>query len=59
MSGGGGNLQKVLAMGGDESIVDIQWSPEGGRIAYGSARATPDEAEVTIRTIDLNGGKPT
>ena len=59
MSGGGGNLQKVLAAGGHESFVDVQWSPHGGRIAYGRGRATHDEVEVTIRTIDLDGGKPT
>jgi len=59
MRAGGENLQKVLAGGGNEIFVDIQWSPAGGRIAYGRGRATPDGVEVTIGTIDLNDGKPT
>jgi hypothetical protein len=59
MSAGGENLQKVLAGGGDEIFVDIQWSPEKGRIAYGKGRTRLYETETTIRTIDLNGGKPT
>jgi serine/threonine protein kinase len=59
MSGGGGSLQKVLAAGGDESFLDIQWSPDGGRIAYVKGRVTPDRVEATITTSDLKVGKPT
>jgi DNA-binding winged helix-turn-helix (wHTH) protein/Tol biopolymer transport system component len=59
MSAQGGDPQRVLAAGENEFLANVQWSPEGERIAYAKGRQTPGGLVVTINTSDLKGGKPT
>ena len=57
MSAQGEGPQKVLAAGENEFLANVQWSPEGERIAYAKGRQTPGGVVVTINTSDLKGGK--
>src|SRR5271167_4086955 len=50
MSAQGGDPQKVLAAGQNESLDNVQWSPDGGRIAYLKGRRVPSWSEDTIST---------
>jgi eukaryotic-like serine/threonine-protein kinase len=62
MSTEGGDPRKILAGDENESFWKVQWSPAGGRIAYGKDRhissGLPSGSEETIGTSDLEGGKP-
>jgi len=40
MSAQGGDPQRVLEAGENESLANVQWSPEGERIAYAKGRQT-------------------
>jgi Tol biopolymer transport system component len=55
----GENPQRVLAVGDSGSLGTIQWSPEGGRIAYSKTHQTLNNVDVTLWTSDLKGGQPT
>jgi DNA-binding winged helix-turn-helix (wHTH) protein/Tol biopolymer transport system component len=65
MSAQGGDARRVLAASENEFLWNVQWCPEGRRIAYCKGRqigrewfaAMPGGFEVTISTSDLKGGK--
>jgi DNA-binding winged helix-turn-helix (wHTH) protein/Tol biopolymer transport system component len=69
MGARGGTPQKVITAGENEYLCSyfcsllghgsIQWSPDGGRIAYRQLRHRPDGWEATFRTINLNGEEST
>jgi serine/threonine protein kinase/Tol biopolymer transport system component len=57
----GDNPQKVLAVGPNESLYAIHWSPDGQRLAYVRARPTSRGGSegAAIETRDLKGTNPT
>jgi DNA-binding winged helix-turn-helix (wHTH) protein/Tol biopolymer transport system component len=57
MSSQGGNAQKVVAAAENECLGDVQWSPQGARIAYLFARHVSDGLEMSIRTSAIEGGR--
>ncbi len=63
MDSQGGNPQKVvaLALGDNEGVGSVRWSPDGQRLAYTKARRTPagDYQFATIESCDLKGMEPT
>ncbi len=59
MGAQGEDPQKVLAAGDNELFDTVQWSPEGGRIAYSQTRQTLNGVEVILRTSNLKGGQRT
>jgi hypothetical protein len=59
MDSQGSNPQKVLALGEDETIWDVRWSPDGQRLAYIKGQHTAEAYQFSIETCDLRGGSRT
>ena len=60
MDSQGGNLQKVLALGGEkERLLGVHWSPEGNRLAYSRNRSVGGWFQASIETCDLTGANRT
>jgi Tol biopolymer transport system component len=55
----GDDPQKVLALGENEWIDPLHWSPDGQRLAYIRTQRTPERYRTSIETCDLNGANPT
>jgi len=55
MDSQGSNPQKVLALGENEVLKDVKWSPDGQRLAYIKARRTAEAYQCSIETCDLKG----
>jgi serine/threonine protein kinase len=49
----GDNPQKVLALGENESIVIVHWSPDGKRLGYLRTQRKSDAFLASIETFDL------
>jgi eukaryotic-like serine/threonine-protein kinase len=55
----GDNPQKVLALGENEWIDPLHWSPDGQRLAYIRTQRSPERYRTSIETCDLNGANRT
>ena len=54
------NPRKVLALGENESIGSVRWSPDGQRLGFVRVQRTPETgSQVSIETCDLNGANRT
>jgi DNA-binding winged helix-turn-helix (wHTH) protein/Tol biopolymer transport system component len=54
MGSRGDNPQKVLALGENEGLYWVHWSPDGKRMAYIRKQRSPDQ-QMSIETCDLRG----
>jgi Tol biopolymer transport system component len=59
MGSQGDNPQRVLALGENERLTDMYWSPEGQRLAYTRVERTPEKQQSSIETCDLKGANRT
>jgi eukaryotic-like serine/threonine-protein kinase len=59
MGSQGDNPQKVLALGENEWLGSVQWSPDGQRLAYLRWERTPERYQASIETSDLKGASRT
>jgi DNA-binding winged helix-turn-helix (wHTH) protein/Tol biopolymer transport system component len=56
MGSQGDNPQNVLAVGENESLGSVQWSPNGQRLGYiRTQRSAADSYQYSIETCDLKG----
>ncbi len=55
----GGNPQKILALGKNESLQVANWSPDGQRLAYIKGRGASGAYQWSIETCDLKGANRT
>ena len=53
MGSHGDNPQKVLALGENESLQSVHWSPDGQRLAYSRSPRSADRFQYSIETCDL------
>jgi serine/threonine protein kinase len=49
---------RVLTTGNEEWFLSPSWSPDGRRVAYQRVRKKPQGYEVSIESVDLDGGRP-
>ncbi len=60
MGGEGEEPRKILAVGAQEFLYGIAWSPTGQRLAYIRSHDSPSErSDAVIETCDLTGGSRT
>jgi len=59
MGSQGDNLQRVLALGENEWLGSVHWSPDGHRLAYAKWQRTPERYKTSIETCDLKGATRT
>ena len=59
MGSQGDNPQKVLAVGENDWLEQVHWSPDGQRLAYLRVQRTAERYERSIETCDLKGASPT
>src|SRR5271157_461369 len=59
MGSQGDNPQKVLALGENEWLDAIHWSPDGQRLAYLRGQRTPEKYQKSLETSDLKGATRT
>jgi eukaryotic-like serine/threonine-protein kinase len=59
MGSQGDNAQKVLALGENEWLSAVHWSPDGQRLAYVRWERTPERYQTSIETSDLKGASRT
>jgi serine/threonine protein kinase/WD40 repeat protein len=59
MGNQGDNPQKVLALGENEWLYSVHWSPDGQRLAYIREQRTPERYRRSIETSDLKGASRT
>jgi serine/threonine protein kinase len=59
MGSQGDNPQKVLAIGENETLVVVRWSPDGQRLAYIRRLRSADRFQYSIETCDLKGASRT
>jgi len=55
MGSQGDDPQKVLALGENESLHSVHWSPDGQRLAYIREQSTRGKYQGSIEACDLNG----
>jgi serine/threonine protein kinase len=55
MDSQGSNPHKVLALGENENLQDLKWSPDSRHLAYIKLRGPPDRYQSSIETCDLKG----
>jgi Tol biopolymer transport system component len=56
----GDNSQKVLAVGENESLGSVRWSPDGQRLAYSrTPQRSADSYQESIEACDLKGASQT
>jgi Tol biopolymer transport system component len=55
----GDNPQKVFAVGENESLPLVRWSPDGQRLAYIRVQRARDKFQCSIETCDLKGASRT
>jgi serine/threonine protein kinase/Tol biopolymer transport system component len=59
MGNQGDNPQKVLALGENEWLDSVHWSPDGKRLAYIKEQRTPERSRRSMETSDLKGANRT
>jgi serine/threonine protein kinase len=59
MGSQGDNPQKVLALGENDSLDHVHWSPDGQRLAYIRVQSTPERYQASVDTCDLKGANRT
>jgi eukaryotic-like serine/threonine-protein kinase len=59
MGSQGDNPQKVLALGENEWLNPVHWSPDGQRLAYIRVQRTPEGYPASMETCDLKGANRT
>jgi Tol biopolymer transport system component len=59
MGSQGDNPQKVLALGENEWLHSVHWSPDGQRLAYIRVQRTPERELASLETSDLKGANRT
>ena len=59
MGSQGDNPQKVLALGENERLLAVHWSPDGQRLAYIRRQRSADRFQYSIETCDLKGASRT
>ncbi len=59
MGSQGDNPQKVLAVGENEWLHSVHWSPDGQRLAYIREQRSADRYQYSIETCDLKGASRT
>jgi serine/threonine protein kinase/Tol biopolymer transport system component len=59
MGSQGENLQRVLALGENEWLGCVHWSPDGGRLAYRRVQRTLERYRTSIESCDLKGANRT
>ena len=59
MGSQGDNPQKVLAVGENDWLEEVHWSPDGQRLAYLRVQRTAERYERSIETCDLKGASRT
>jgi len=59
MGSQGDNPQKVLAVGEDEWLDWVHWSPDGHRVAYIRTLRSADTFQYSMETCDLKGASRT
>jgi len=59
MGSQGDNPQKVLALGENEWLESVHWSPDGQRLAYRRDHRSTDRFQNSIETCDLKGASRT
>ena len=55
MGSQGDNPQEVLALGENERLYSVHWSPDGQRLAFIRVQRTPERYWPSIETSDLKG----
>jgi len=55
MGSQGDNPQKILAVGENELLIPVQWSPDGKRLAYIRRSPSSERVLTSIETCDLKG----
>jgi len=59
MDGDGGNAYRVLAVGQNEWLDNLHWSPDGRRLVYTRLQSSPERYQTSIESCDLNGANRT
>jgi len=59
MEANGDDARRLYVAEDDTSFNEVQWSPDGGRVAYLKTRYVPEGEVDTIETRDLEGNPPT
>jgi serine/threonine protein kinase len=54
----GEEARQLFATDETSTLLRIEWSPDGQRLAYGRVRLDPQKTDVAIETRDLKGGAP-
>jgi hypothetical protein len=59
MGSQGDNPRKVLAVGENETLQGVRWSPDAQRLAYIREPRSSDNSQYSIETCDLKGASRT
>jgi Tol biopolymer transport system component len=59
MGSDGEDPRRIIAVGADESLGHLAWSPRGHRLVYDRSRGEYGKNEAVIETCDLDGGHRT
>ena len=54
----GENARKFLEAGENSGFVNVDWSPDGERLAYAKWQPSPEKGEMVLESCDLKGGPP-
>ena len=57
MGPNGENPRKIVEAGAEDSFVELAWSPDGERLAYGKWHSGPEGLAFTIESIHLESGR--
>ena len=56
MDGSGGNPRKLLQAAPGDRFLQVQWSPDGKRVAYMKSHNEGEGSEIAIETVPREGG---
>jgi Tol biopolymer transport system component len=56
MGANGENPRKLLQGAAGDRFLQVQWSPDGKRVAYLKSRSDADKPEALLETVPLTGG---
>jgi serine/threonine protein kinase len=59
MTSRGGEPRKIHEVDNNSGVQRVQWSPTGERVAYTRSHQASDKMELSVETMDLNGGTHT